>query len=71
MSGRDYRTEILCRWRIAIARFRESRRAATAIEYGLIVACIFVVIVVAVTFAGQEVSDDFNMIANNMDASIN
>jgi len=55
----------------AVAGFLRNIRGATAIEYGLIVACIFLVIIVAVTFAGQEVSDDFNMIANNMDASVN
>jgi pilus assembly protein Flp/PilA len=41
-------------------------RGATAIEYGLIAALIAVVIVVAVTAVGTQLSSTFNSVASNL-----
>ncbi len=51
--------------------FIDDKRAATAIEYGLIVACLFLVIIASVTLVGDDVSESFNLVANQMDAASN
>jgi pilus assembly protein Flp/PilA len=43
-----------------------SKRGATAIEYGLIAACISVVIIAAVTLLGTNLTTEFNKVANAM-----
>jgi len=55
----------------AAMSFVRDRRGATAIEYGLIVACIVIVIIVALDFVGEESSANFNNVANTMENAIN
>lgn len=45
--------------KVAALRSDRSDRGATAVEYGLMVALIAVVIIVAVTFLGKQVSSLF------------
>jgi pilus assembly protein Flp/PilA len=47
-----------------IQRFRRAEGGATAIEYALIAALIFLVIVISVTSVGPEMSNTFNNVAN-------
>ncbi len=49
-----------------IKRFLKGEEGVTAIEYGLIAALIAVVIIVAVTTAGQKVSNTFDAVAAKM-----
>ena len=42
------------------------KRGATAIEYGLIAACIAVVIITAVTLRGANLTPEFNKVANGL-----
>ena len=49
-----------------IKRFVEAESGATAIEYGLIVALIAVVIIGAVTAVGTNLSGTFNTIATSV-----
>ena len=48
------------------ARFLKDQSGATAIEYGLIAGLIAVVIIGAVTRLGTNLSNRFNIIANNL-----
>lgn len=57
--------------RNALPAFFRARRGATALEYALIVACLVVVIIVAVDYVGEESSANFNTIANSMDDAVN
>ena len=52
-----------------ITRFVKDESGATAIEYGLIVALIAVVIITAVTTIGTHLSTAFNTIATSTAAS--
>lgn len=47
-------------------RFRKNEDGATAIEYGLIAALIAVVIIGAVSLLGENISDKFNTIAEEI-----
>lgn len=47
-----------------LARLRRDENAATAIEYALIAALIFVVIVSAVNLLSRDMSDMYNEISN-------
>jgi pilus assembly protein Flp/PilA len=49
-----------------VTRFLHDERGATAIEYGLIVALISVVIITAVTNVGKSLSTKFNTINNSL-----
>jgi pilus assembly protein Flp/PilA len=51
-----------------ITRFQATRdeRGATAVEYGLMVALIAIVIIAAVTLLGQNISDLFNTAATTI-----
>jgi pilus assembly protein Flp/PilA len=49
-----------------IARFAKAQSGATAIEYGLIVALIAVVIIGAVTMLGTSLSTTYNTVTNNL-----
>lgn len=49
-----------------IQRFAKQESGATAIEYGLIAALIAVVIIVAVTSVGTELSSTFTSIASKL-----
>jgi pilus assembly protein Flp/PilA len=47
-------------------RLRNSERGATAVEYGLMVALIAIVIIVAVTLLGSNLSSLFNTVATSV-----
>jgi pilus assembly protein Flp/PilA len=49
-----------------LRRFVKDQSGVTAIEYGLIAALIAVVIIVAVTLVGTDLSATFNAIAANL-----
>lgn len=49
-----------------LKRFTGSENGATAIEYGLIAALIAVAIIAAVSLVGNDLSDSFNTISNNI-----
>jgi pilus assembly protein Flp/PilA len=49
-----------------VSRFVKNESGATAIEYGLIVALIAVVIIGAVTTVGTNLSTKFNTVASNV-----
>jgi pilus assembly protein Flp/PilA len=49
-----------------LIRFLKDEDGVTAIEYGLIAALIAVVIIVAVTLVGTELSDTFNEVGQNL-----
>jgi pilus assembly protein Flp/PilA len=49
-----------------LARFLKNEEAVTAIEYGLIAALIAVVIIVAITSVGTNLSGVFNAVANSL-----
>lgn len=49
-----------------LSRFTRDESGATAIEYGLIVALIAVVIITAVTTVGTNLSAQFNTINSNL-----
>jgi pilus assembly protein Flp/PilA len=49
-----------------ISRFARNESGATAIEYGLIVALIAVVIIGAVTTVGTNLSTKFNTVATSI-----
>ena len=49
-----------------VARFVQDERGATAIEYGLIVALISVVIITAVTNVGKSLSTQFNTVNSKL-----
>lgn len=51
------------------SKFWKDREGATAIEYGLIAALIAVVIIGAVSLVGTDISNTFNSIGNQLDAS--
>ena len=54
------------RMRQFISRFARDERGATAIEYGLIVALISVVIITAVTTVGTNMRTKFNTVASSL-----
>lgn len=47
----------------------KSERGATAVEYGIMVAMIAAVVIVAVIFLGQETSTTFSCTANSLSTS--
>jgi pilus assembly protein Flp/PilA len=49
-----------------VTRFVKDESGATAIEYGLIVALIAVVIITAITAIGTNMSTAFNNVASNI-----
>jgi pilus assembly protein Flp/PilA len=49
-----------------VSRFSRDEGAATAIEYGLIVALISVVIITAVTSVGTNLRAKFNTVASSL-----
>ncbi len=55
----------LLKWYIAL---KECERGATAVEYGLIVALIAAVIIVAVTLLGGNIAAVFNTVAEKIKA---
>jgi pilus assembly protein Flp/PilA len=51
-------------------RFARDESGVTAIEYGLIAALIAVVIIVAVTAVGTDLSAVFNVVGNSLNTAI-
>ena len=49
-----------------LIRFLKDEEGATAVEYGLMVALIAVVIIAAVAFLGGELSNTFNNVATRI-----
>jgi pilus assembly protein Flp/PilA len=49
-------------------KMRDRERGATAVEYGLMVALIAIVIIAAVTLLGGNLSDLFNKVATSVHA---
>jgi pilus assembly protein Flp/PilA len=49
-----------------LIRFLKDEEGVTAIEYGLIAALIAVVIIVAVSLVGNELSETFSLIATEL-----
>jgi pilus assembly protein Flp/PilA len=61
------RTMLLkCQTKAQQAKWRMDDRGATAVEYGLLVALIAVVIIAAVTLLGGNLSSLFNKAANSL-----
>lgn len=52
-----------------VKEFFESDRAASMVEYALLVVLIAIVAFVAVTVAGSQVSESFSEIASNLEYS--
>ncbi|MGZ4632772.1 MAG: Flp family type IVb pilin [Nocardioidaceae bacterium] len=52
--------------RVQLAAKVRSERGASAVEYGLLVALIAIVIIVAVTLLGHNLSSIFNKTANSI-----
>jgi pilus assembly protein Flp/PilA len=52
-----------------VNRLRDEEEGATAVEYALMVALIAVVIIAAVTLIGQESSETFQNVADNIGAT--
>jgi pilus assembly protein Flp/PilA len=51
------------------AKFNQNEEGATAIEYGLIAALIAVAAITAMTSLGENLSNTFNKVNNELDAS--
>ena len=49
-----------------IIKFGKSEKGATAVEYGLMVALIAVVIIAAVSFVGTSTSEKYSMVGNTI-----
>jgi pilus assembly protein Flp/PilA len=52
--------------RIRLAAKRKAERGASAVEYGLLVALIAIIIIVAVTLLGNNLSSIFNKTATSI-----
>ena len=52
-----------------LKRFFQDEAGATAVEYGLLVALIAVVIITAVTAVGTSLSTKFNSVASSISAA--
>ena len=50
-----------------LMNFLKDEEGATAVEYGLMVALIAVVIIIAVTLLGENLGDLFNRVAENIE----
>jgi pilus assembly protein Flp/PilA len=53
-----------------IARLLADKRGATAIEYGLIVSLVFLVVVGSIGLFGQNMTTMFNYVSTNVTTSI-
>jgi len=66
MKGTDMLSQLV-KFQVKVAELRDSRdRGATAVEYGLMVALIAVVIIGGVTFLGKNVSSLFQGVAGKV-----
>jgi pilus assembly protein Flp/PilA len=64
MKGTDMLSRLV-KFQVKVAALR-SDRGATAVEYGLMVALIAIVIIVAVTLLGKNLSGLFNTVATSV-----
>jgi pilus assembly protein Flp/PilA len=64
MKGTDMLSRLV-KFQVKVATLR-SDRGATAVEYGLMVALIAIVIIVAVTLLGKNLSGLFNQVATSV-----
>jgi len=64
MKGNEMLTQLV-KFQVKIAALRDDR-GATAVEYGLMVALIAIVIIVAVTLLGTNLSGLFNTVATSV-----
>jgi pilus assembly protein Flp/PilA len=64
MKGTDMLSRLV-KFQVKVAALR-SDRGATAVEYGLMVALIAIVIIVAVTLLGKNLSGLFNQVATSV-----
>jgi pilus assembly protein Flp/PilA len=64
MKGTDMLSRIV-KLQVKVAALR-SDRGATAVEYGLMVALIAIVVIVAVTLLGKNLSGLFNTVATSV-----
>ena len=62
----DILTSLMVRWDNAFARESEDEQGQTMIEYGLIVALISIVAILALTTVGGNIRDVFNAIAGKL-----
>lgn len=53
------------------ARFGDTERGASLVEYALLVALIAVVCILAITFLGRAASSKFSNVASNIDTAGN
>jgi len=53
-----------------LMKFFKDEDGATAVEYGIMVALIAAVIILAVTFVGEETEQAFNEVATAMDGTV-
>lgn len=51
------------------ARFGDTERGASLVEYALLVALIAVVCILAITFLGEAASSKFETVANSIDGA--
>ena len=65
MKGTDMLAHLV-KFQNKFAALRRSDRGATAVEYGLMVALIAIVIIVAVTLLGTNLSQLFNTVATKV-----
>ncbi len=61
----------LAKLKRALATFTQDEAGATAIEYGLIAALISVVIIVAVTAVGTQLTKTFTLVSNAISGANN
>jgi pilus assembly protein Flp/PilA len=52
-----------------LAKFKKNEEGATAIEYGLIAALIAVAAITAMTSLGENLSNTFNKVNNELDGA--
>jgi len=57
---------MLALWTKALAFFTDEDRGASMVEYALLVVLIAIIALVAIRFAGREVSNTFNDVATNL-----
>jgi pilus assembly protein Flp/PilA len=58
---------MLSMWTAIQARFTNEEEGASLVEYALLVALIAVVAIIAITFVGDQVSENFSEIGSGLD----
>lgn len=57
---------MLSLWTKIVERLNDEERGASMVEYGLLVVLIAVIAIVAITIAGEQVSEGFSSIASGL-----